>query len=127
MEMNVWQLLDPEYRVVVQKMISRTLDAQTQTGDAVELITKYGWKLSLEINTHPIYHDGQAIEIQAIATTPVELVSDRPFNSQSLDAQSQPSPPLEEHGDLLLHASEAANSFLLEDILPKSGRTLFSL
>jgi PAS domain S-box-containing protein len=127
MEMNVWQLMVPEYRVLVQKMIARTLDAQTQTAEEVELVTKDGCNLRLEINTHPINHYGRTIEIQAIAATPVELFLDRPFDSRCLSMQSESSAVLEEHQELMLHAYEAVNSFLLQDNSSKFGRTLFSL
>ena len=127
LEMNVWQLVAPEYRVQVEKMLARTLDAQTQMGDEVELVTKHGCKLMLEINTHPINHDGKTIEIQGIATTTAGLVKDRPWESQSLTTQRRPDEAFEEHEVLVLHPHEAANSFLLPDNSPSSGRTLFSL
>lgn len=127
MEMNVWQLVAPKYRGLVQKLIARTLDAQTQMGDEVELITKYGCNLRLEINAHPINHDGRTIEIQVIATTPVELFLDRRFDSRSLTAKRSPYTAFEEHEDLMLHAYQAANNFLLQDNSTKFGRTLLSL
>lgn len=126
-EMNIWQLVAPEYRVLVEKLIARTVDAQTQIGDEVELVTKYGRTLMVEIKTHPINHDGNTIEIQGIATTPAGLFKDRPWKSRSLTEQGQPDAALEANEVLFLHAYEAANSFLLQDNSPNSGRTLFSL
>lgn len=127
LEMNVWQLVAPEYRVLVEKMIAGTLDAQTQMGDEIELVTKDGCNLMVEINTHPINHDGKTIEIQGIATIPAGLPKDGPWKSRSLTEQGRPEAALEENGVLILHAYEAANSFLLQDNSPRSGRTLFSL
>lgn len=126
MKMDVWQLVTPDYRVVVKKMIARTLDAQTQTGDVVELITKYGCNLRLRINTHPINHYGKTIEIQAVAATPIELL-DRPFDSRSLSLQSQPSAALEEHEELMLDGCEAANSFYCKTAQGSLNRTLLTL
>ena len=126
-EMNLWQLVDPEYRLVVEKMIARTLDAQTQTGDVVELTTKYGCNLNLEMNTHPINHRGRTIEIQAIAARPVELFLERPADSRSLGVPSQSSASLDADEEMMLHACEAANGWLLQDSSPQSGRIIFSL
>jgi PAS domain S-box-containing protein len=68
LEMNVLQIVAPEYRELFDKMIRRTLDAQTRTADQVELVTRHGINLKVEINTHPIYREGQTIEVQGIAT-----------------------------------------------------------
>lgn len=127
LEMNVWQLVAPRYRVLVEKMIARTLDAQTQMGDEVELVTKHGYNLLVEINTHPINHDGRTIEIQSIATAPPDLPKDGQWKSRSQTAHRQPGAVFAEHEGLILHAYEAANGFLLPDNSPSSGRTLFSL
>ena len=126
-EMNLWQLVDPAYRLVVEKMIARTLDAQTQTGDVVELTTKYGCNLILEINTHPINHRGRTIEIQAIAARPVELFLERPDDFRSLGAPSETPASQDADEELMLHAYEAADGLLSHDSSPQSGRTLFSL
>lgn len=127
MEMNVWQLLAPESHALVQKMIARTLDAQTQVGDEVELITKYGYNLLVDINTHPINHDGLTIEIQGIGAVTTELSNDSPSESQSLTEKRQPETALAENEVLIPHAYKVANSCLLPDNSPTAGRTLFYL
>lgn len=127
LEMNVWQLVAPEYQALVRKMIARTLDAQTQMGEEVALVTKSGRNLMVEINTHPINHDGRTVEIQGIATTPAGLPKDGPWKSRSLTEQGQPDAGLKLNEDPFLHAYEAANSFLLQDDSPHSDRTLFTL
>lgn len=66
LEMNVLQIVAPEDRKLVDNMIQRTLDAQTQTADQVELVTRHGIKLRVDINTHPIYCEGRTIEVQGI-------------------------------------------------------------
>jgi two-component system response regulator len=127
LEMNVWQLVAPEYRLQVEKMIARTLDAQTQISDEVELVTKYGCNLMVEINTHPINHDGKTIEIQGIANTPAGLLIDRPWESRGLTARHPANAALEKHEVLILHPYSAADSFLLPENSLRSGRTLLSL
>jgi PAS domain S-box-containing protein len=65
--MNVGQIVMPEYRGLQQKMIEHALDAQAQVVEKIELATKDGGKLAVEINSHPIQRKGRSIEIQSIA------------------------------------------------------------
>ena len=65
--MKIGQIVMPEYRGLIKRMIEQTLDAQTQVVEEIELITKNGGKLAVEINTHPIQHEGRTIEVQVIA------------------------------------------------------------
>ncbi|MEP6911304.1 MAG: PAS domain S-box protein [bacterium] len=69
LNMNILEIVAPQHRELVDKMIKRTLDAQIQTADQVELVTRHGSNLKVEINTHPIYREGKTIEVQGIATT----------------------------------------------------------
>jgi PAS domain S-box-containing protein len=48
-------------------MIEHALDSQRQTFYEVELLTKQGHSLVVEVETHLIYHQGKAVEIQSIA------------------------------------------------------------
>lgn len=125
--MNVWQLVDPEYQVLVKEMIARTLDAQTQMGDEVELLTKYGSNLRVEINTHPINHNGRTIEIQVIATTSPGLRKNGPWQSRSLTKPVHRYAALEGNEVLILNAYKATNSLLWQHNSPRPGQTLFSL
>lgn len=65
--MKVGQIVMPEYRGLQERMIKQTLDAQTQVVEKIELATRNGGKLAVEINTHPIQREGRSIEIQNIA------------------------------------------------------------
>ncbi len=127
LEMNIWQLVDQEDRILVEKMIARTLDAQTQMRDEIELVTKFGSNLGVEINTHPINQDGRTIEIQVIATTSAGLPKDRPWQSRTLTEPVHPYAALEGNEVLIRHAYETTNSYLLQHNSPSPGRTLFSL
>jgi PAS domain S-box-containing protein len=66
LEMNVSQIVVPAYRVIVANMIERTLDAQRQEVEEIELVTRDGRNLTVEVRTHPIYHQGKAMEIQVL-------------------------------------------------------------
>lgn len=128
LEMNVFQIVVPEYRALVDKMIQRTLDAQIQTADQIELVTRYGTNLSVEINTHPIHREGKTIEVQGIATTtPGGLAAREPRRSQSLPVKVQPkATPGENREGQFVYAYDVADNFLArEDSPPINHPTFF--
>lgn len=124
LEMNLSQLVAPEYRILVEKLIARTLDAQAQTVDEVELITKYGSKLMVEIKTHPINHGGKTVEIQGVATTSARPAKN--LESRSLIEDSQPDTVNEENRVMFLRSYDAANSVLTQKHSPASGLTQYT-
>ena len=126
LEMNVAELVAPEYSVLFEKLISRTLDAQIQMSDEVELITKYGGNLVVEIHTHPINHDGKTFEIQGVATTPSGQPKDLPWKSRSLIEDNRSNAAREENRILSLRSYKAANSFLSQKHSARSDRSLFT-
>jgi PAS domain S-box-containing protein len=65
--MKVGDVIAPEYRGRVAKMIERILDAQTQMVERVELFARDGARLPVELNMHPIQSQGRTIEIQIVA------------------------------------------------------------
>lgn len=67
LNLNTSQIVAAEYRGLFQELIERTLDAQTQTFEEIELMTKHGERFRLEVGVHPIYQQGKPIEIQGIA------------------------------------------------------------
>jgi PAS domain S-box-containing protein len=125
LEMNLSQLVAPEYRILVKNMIARTLDAQTQTGYEVELVTKSGGNLALEIKTHPINHDGKTFEIQGIATALARPPKDLPWKSRSLIEDSQPETANEENRVMFFRSYDSANCFLAQTHSPHSERSLY--
>jgi PAS domain S-box-containing protein len=128
LEMNVFQIVVPEYRALVDKMIQRTLDAQTQTADQIELVTRYGTKLTVEINTHPIHRDGKIIEVQGIATTTPDGLAERELRrSQSLPVKVQSrATPGENREGQFVYAYDVADNFSdREDSPPINHPTFF--
>jgi PAS domain S-box-containing protein len=122
-EMNLSQLVAPEYRILVEKLIARTLDAQAQTTDEVELITKYGDKLMVEIKTHPINRDGKSVELQVVATISAQPAKGLPWESRSLIEDSRPRPVNEENRSL--RSSSEARRVLPKKHSPASGRSQY--
>jgi PAS domain S-box-containing protein len=70
LNLNISQIVAAEYRGRFAKLLERTLDAQTQTFEELELMTKDGYHFRFEVGTHPIYHQGKPIEIQGVAANP---------------------------------------------------------
>jgi PAS domain S-box-containing protein len=126
LEMNLSHLVAPEYRLQVERLIARTLDAQAQTTDEVELITKYGGKLKVEIKAHPINHDGKTVEIQGVATMSVRPAKDLPWKSRSLIEDNQPHTMNKENRAMFLRSHDATNNVLTQKHSPRSGRSQYT-
>ena len=60
-------VVGPEYRADVEQMIQLTLDSRQQTLGTIDLVTRQGKTISLEVRTHLIYQHGRVVEIQWIA------------------------------------------------------------
>jgi hypothetical protein len=108
-------------------MIQRTLDAQIQTADQVELVTRSGTKLKVEINTHPIYREGKAIEIQGIATITGDRAGCGPRETQHLleKVQSRTTPGANKEAQFV-YAYDVADNNLSPEITPSlDHQTLF--
>ena len=70
LNLNISQIVTTDHRGLLQKLIARTLDAQTQTFEEIDMMTKQGYRMTLGVGTHPIFQQGKPVEIQGIATTP---------------------------------------------------------
>ena len=126
LEMNVLQIVAPEHRELVDKMIQRTLDAQTQTADQVELVTRHGSNLKVEINTHPIYREGKTIEVQGIATIPGGQAARGPRETRGLPEKAQSTATLGENKEgQFVYAYDVANNFLSRANTPRIDRQTF--
>lgn len=67
--LHVSELLEPEDRPRVCRMIAQTLDAQVEIMEKVVFRTKQGGKVRMAVSVHPIYKEGQATEVQGIITS----------------------------------------------------------
>lgn len=125
--MNIWQILAPEYRLLMENMIARTLDAQAQTRNEVMLVTKFGGHLLVQINTHPINHNGQTVEVQGMTTTLPVLPTSGLSEFRRIMDQDHSSMPLEDSGISPLRVHEIALSFSAHEISSPSSRSLLTL
>ncbi|HKS26665.1 MAG TPA: PAS domain S-box protein [Pyrinomonadaceae bacterium] len=68
LRMNVVQVVAPEYLELARQMLARKVaDAKPQTFYQLEIITKDGRRVPLEISTQLIYEDGKPVGVQGIA------------------------------------------------------------
>ena len=123
LEMSIFHIVASEHRDLVDKMIQRTLDAQTQTAERVELLTRHGSNLTVEIYTHPIYRAGKTIEIQGIAMTPKGPVVRRQCEPLDLPEKVQSkATPGQNRKALFVYASDVADNFLSRENPPPIDR-----
>ncbi|HXF42786.1 MAG TPA: PAS domain S-box protein [Pyrinomonadaceae bacterium] len=66
MQMNVSQVVAPEYLELAREMISRKLQGSGPTSYELEIISKSGVRVSLELSTRLIYKHGRPVGIQGI-------------------------------------------------------------
>ena len=126
LEMNILHIVAPQHRELVDKMIQRTLDAQTQTADQVELVTRYGRKLRVEINTHPIYREGKTIEVQGIATTIGGQAGWGPRETRRLPEKVQSNVTPGEYSEAqFVYAFDVGDNFLSPENTPPIDRQTF--
>lgn len=119
LDLNIAQIVVPEYRGLFQKLIERTLDAQTQTFEEIEIMTKYGHQVTLEVGTHPIYQQGKPIEIQGIAAAkPRErfaLESLARSSRNTPNAYNQAPARFAANDDRVIYFLDTANNFSLQE------------
>jgi diguanylate cyclase (GGDEF)-like protein/PAS domain S-box-containing protein len=66
--MNVTRVVAPEYLELARQMIARKIaDAQPQTFYHLEIITKDGRRVPLEVSTQLVYEDDKPVGVQGIA------------------------------------------------------------
>ena len=69
--MNITQVVAPELAEYVRQQITRTGREWFGAVYEIEIITKDHRRVALETSTHVVLRDGQPIEIQGIAVTPI--------------------------------------------------------
>jgi PAS domain S-box-containing protein len=68
LRMKVSDIVAAASKPLVSLTTNLMLDAQTRSLNEVRLITKSGKSLAMRVNAHPIYQQGDPIEIQVLAT-----------------------------------------------------------
>jgi len=120
LDLNISQIVVPEYCDLLQSLIERTLDAQTQTFAQIGLMTKQGHQVTLAVGTHPIYQQGKPIEIQGIALNPRDqfaLESWPARRRDTHDAYNQLPVHFAGNDGRFTHFLDAANNLSLQESL----------
>ncbi len=78
--MNITQVVAPELADYVRHQITRTVREWFGAVYEIEIITKDHRRVALETSTHVVLRDGQPIEIQGIAVTPIART--RPLSNE---------------------------------------------
>ncbi|MFP4500458.1 MAG: PAS domain S-box protein [Candidatus Hydrogenedentota bacterium] len=122
MQLNVEDVIAPEYQERVQKMRLKKHEAQETTRYEAAVLTKQGARLPVEISTRLIYKDGKPIGVQGIARDITER-KHAEAEQQRLKAQIQHTQKLESLGVL---AGGIAHDFnnLLVGVLGNAGLAL---
>jgi PAS domain S-box-containing protein len=69
LKMNLFACFIPEHLELVRRMIGKTIDARTKTVEGVDLISKHGNQVPVQIATHLIQHQGTTLELQGVIRT----------------------------------------------------------
>ncbi|HSS21959.1 MAG TPA: PAS domain S-box protein [Pyrinomonadaceae bacterium] len=84
-QMNIIDVLAPEYVDVARGMIAQKTDGRTPTVYELEIITKAGRRVRLEVSTRLIYQDGQPIAVQGVGRD----LTERRRTEEALTQQSE--------------------------------------
>src|SRR6266850_884354 len=91
LQLNVAQIVAPEYLEKAKEMVRRKLAGESVTAYELELIAKDGRHIWVEVNTRLVFHNGTPIGVQGIArdVTERKLLAEQLRQSQKLEAVGQ--------------------------------------
>jgi PAS domain S-box-containing protein len=84
-QMNIGDVVAPEYLAVARQMIAQKKDDKAPTIYELEIITKSRRRVRLEVSTRLIYQDGKAVGVQGVGRD----LTDRKRSEEALAQQSQ--------------------------------------
>jgi diguanylate cyclase (GGDEF)-like protein/PAS domain S-box-containing protein len=67
LRMNLIDFVAPEHQPIARKMVERQVTGESPATDELEILTKDGRRVALEIRSHPIFRDGVHSGVQGIA------------------------------------------------------------
>jgi diguanylate cyclase (GGDEF)-like protein/PAS domain S-box-containing protein len=132
----------PEYQEVARKMIGRQIAGESPDTFEIEIVTKDGQRVALEISAHVISRDGKAVGVQGIARNITErkkteeALQQAKLNLeawvQELEQRTREMTLLSEMGDMLracLTCEEAYNVIVrvAQQIFPVQAGALFAI
>ena len=84
-QMNIVDVLAPEYVPTARQMIARKTNDKAATVYELEIITKSHRRVRLEVSTRLIYHDGKPVGVQGVGRD----LTERKRSEEALAQQSQ--------------------------------------
>ena len=64
LQLNAKEVVAPEFVAMMMQMVDRKLDAQKETSYELDLVTKHGRRVPVEVNIHLVYSAGRAVGIR---------------------------------------------------------------
>ncbi len=84
-QMNIVDVLAPEFVALARQMITQKTNKKAPTVYELEIVTKSGRRVRLEVSTQLIYHDGRPVGVQGMGRD----LTDRKRSEEALAQQSQ--------------------------------------
>ena len=84
-QMNIADVLAPEYVALARQMIAQKTNDKAPTVYELEIVTKNGRRVRLEVSTQLIYQDGRPVGVQGISRD----LTERKRSEEALAQQSQ--------------------------------------
>jgi PAS domain S-box-containing protein len=85
MRMNLADVLAPDYLALARQMMDHKTDKERSTVYELEIVTKAGLRVRLEVSTRLIFHDGQAVGVQGVGRD----LTERKHSEEALAQQAQ--------------------------------------
>lgn len=85
LNMNIGNVLAPDYLALARQMMSQKTDQKSPTVYELEIITKAGRRVRLEVSTRLIYEDGRAVGVQGVGRD----LTERKRSEEALAQQAQ--------------------------------------
>ncbi len=104
LKMSLMHTITPEYQEKARQMITRKLGGEAETVYNLELLTKDGKRVAIEVNSRLMFQNGVAVGVQGIARDITER--------KQLEAQLQQSQKLEAVGQLAGGVAHDFNNLL---------------
>lgn len=98
LHLNAKQVVAEEFLQMSQAMMFRKLDAQKETSYELDMLTKDGRRVPVEVNTHLIYNAGRPVAVQGIAR---DITQRRAFQAALKDSEERYRELIENANDLV--------------------------
>jgi PAS domain S-box-containing protein len=98
LQLNAKQVVAEEFLSMSQAMVSRKLDEQQETSYELDMVTKNGRRVPVEVNTHLIYSAGRPVAVQGIAR---DITQRRAFQEALRDSEERYRELIENANDLV--------------------------